>query len=118
MLIIRQNQMHAFQRVALTQSYARVAAALRKALPQETAAFDTERLTQFVEEAYHRAKPFGIEKEANLTIFAAFCLLAGDLTQLPSVMEAPDLDEDIKAKLLTLLVLTQTRKDVQSNERE
>lgn len=118
MLIIRQSQIDAFRRSALTQSYARVAEALKKVLPEETASVEPEYLHQVIEQAYHQAQPFGIEREANLTVLAAFCLLSGDMTQLPEVIRAPDLDEDIKAKLLTLLILAQTGRDVQSDERD
>lgn len=108
--------MEAFRHVALAQSYGSIVTALQRMLPEETAPVPVTALHQVVAHAYHQAQPLGLEQEATLTVFAAFCFLGGDVARLPEVVGAPGLDETIKAKLLTLLVLAQTGKDVQSNE--
>jgi hypothetical protein len=119
---IRQEQIDALKWQAQKELRGRYIARLRKMSPSKTGNMSDQELHEFCDSGVSKASHYSLTTEANVYILvAAMLLLGSDFDTKPENAWAPDIlgdammDQDIKAKLIHLRVLMETKTDVLRN---
>jgi hypothetical protein len=117
MLSIRPAHYKAYLDETIGESRARIMQALRKQLPEATRRYTDADLSALCDRAIHRAAAYGISTELNIYYFAGAMILCGEQfeddprrTWKHDFLADRLMDQDLKAKLLSLNVEVETGK--------
>jgi hypothetical protein len=112
---IRPEHYEAYLDSRVGQARRRIAAAVRRQLPQQTADVSEENLLELCDRAMHRCAGYGIGTENNIYYFACAMILCGEQfeddpvrTWKQDFLEDALMDQDLKGKLLALNVEVET----------
>jgi hypothetical protein len=112
-MIIRQQQLAAFQSAAIARYHFRLLDHYRKTIPEHAGKYDDDALLRIVAETHQRAQTYGLQTAEGLCQFIGLAIIIGegfdDEPNTGAFLAAPELDPDVKVKMLCDAVTAKLR---------
>jgi hypothetical protein len=112
-MIIRQQQLAAFQSAAVARYHVRLLDHYRKTIPEHAGKYDDDSLLRMIAETHQRAQTHGLQTAEALCQFIGLAIIIGarfdDEPNTSAFLDAPEFDPDVKVKMLCDAVTAKLR---------